>query len=130
MKLLHQENELEQIVRLVGIDTLSPQDRLIMETARMIREDFLQQNAFLDTDSYTSPQKQYALLELILEYSAACSEAIEKGARPDDLFVIPSRERIGRAKYSPENEFEQKYKEISVEMKAEIKEIADRAGDM
>ena len=56
-------------------------------------------------------------------------EAIEKGARPDDLFVIPSRERIG-AKYSPENEFEQKYKEISVEMKAEIKEIADRAGDM
>lgn len=127
IKLLQQENELEQIVRLVGIDALSAQDRLIMETARMIREDFLQQNAFSETDSYSSPQKQFALMELILEYNSACSEAIEKGASSDDLFGIPSRELIGRAKDVPENVFAEKYQDISAKMKAEIKEIVDRA---
>ncbi len=130
MGILQQESELDEIVRLVGIDALSPQDRLTMESARMIREDFLQQNAFSETDSYTSPQKQFALLKLILEYRDACAEAIEKGAKPDDLFSIPSRELIGRAKDAPETAYEQRYRQISESMRAEIKEIADKSAEI
>jgi len=127
MRMLQQESELDEIVRLVGVDALSPQDRLTMETARMIREDFLQQNAFSDTDSYTSPEKQFALLKLILEYNTVCSAVLDKGVKPDDLFLIPSREQIGRAKDISEKSFEKRYKEIADDMKVEIKAVADKA---
>ncbi|MBR4150505.1 MAG: V-type ATP synthase subunit A [Firmicutes bacterium] len=124
MALLQKENELNEIVRLVGIDSLSPEDRLTMETARIIREDFLQQNAFLDTDSYTSMGKQMGLLSLILYYDKACREAIARGANINGLFSIAARDRIGRAKASPEDAYEQEYASIRAEIDEQIAAVA------
>ena len=126
MRLLQQESELDEIVRLVGIDALSPQDRLTMETARMIREDFLQQNAFSDTDSYTSPEKQFALLKLILRFNAAGTEALEKGAEIDRLLAMPAMEQIGRAKDVGEKEFQQRYAAITDEMIREMRRVSEQ----
>ncbi len=89
MSILQQESELQEIVRLVGQDALSPADRLTMETAKMIREDFLQQNAFVDIDSYSEYRRQYLLLGLILHYDAECRDALEKNAPMHKLFAIP-----------------------------------------
>ena len=123
MVLLQQENELNEIVRLVGIDALSPKDRLTMEVARILREDFLQQNAFTESDSYTSLGKQKGLLGLILHYHHIALKAIENGADMEALFSISARERIGRAKSVPEDEYETVYAAIREEMENEIEEI-------
>ena len=123
MALLQKENELNEIVRLVGIDSLSPEDRLTMETARILREDFLQQNAFLDTDAYTSMGKQMGLLSIILSYDEKCRRAIAKGANINKLFSIPARDRIGRAKACPEDKYKEDYALIIEEMSEQIEAV-------
>ncbi len=120
MNILQQESELEEIVRLVGIDALSAHDRLVMETARMIREDFLQQDAFSETDSYSTPAKQFALLKLILDYNDHCDKALLRDVKMDALFGISSRESIGRAKDADEDNYEKRYAEIANLMISEI----------
>lgn len=120
MHILQEEAELQEIVRLVGQDALSPADRLTMETAKMIREDFLQQNAFIDEDAYSSYAKQFRLLNMILGYDAAGREAFRKGADMKKLFAVGARERIGRAKMVPPEEFQSVYDDIEKEMEAEI----------
>jgi len=120
MKLLQLESELEEIVKLVGVDALSANDRLVLETARSIREDFLQQIAFDPDDAYTSPEKQFALLKLILEYYEKGKKAISLGADIEKLSMLDVRERIGRAKVAPPAEYKKVYAEISEQLDAEI----------
>ena len=123
MHILQEESELQEIVRLVGQDALSPADRLTMETAKMIREDFLQQNAFVDEDAYSSYGKQFRLLDLVLQYDTLCRDALAKGANMDGLFGIDAREKIGRAKMADAETYESDYKAIAAEMKKEIEEV-------
>jgi len=104
MAILQRENELAEIVRLVGMEALSPEDQILMETAKSIREDFLQQNAFRDDDQFTSLQKQDRLLEVILRFNEKAKEAHKTGAELSELFSAPVRERITRAKYLEESE--------------------------
>ena len=123
MHILQEESELQEIVRLVGQDALSPADRLTMETAKMIREDFLQQNAFVDEDAYSSYAKQFRLLDIILQYDALCRDALNKGADMNGLFAIDAREKIGRAKMADAKTFESDYDAIAAQMKKEIDEV-------
>ncbi len=124
MKLLQQENELDEIVKLVGIDALSPADRLVMETTQMIREDFLQQNAMSDTDSYCEIDKQFRLLELILFYYETAGEALRKGAPMQPVFDIPARARIGRAKDVPKEIYKEQYDQIEADIRQQIAQIS------
>ncbi len=124
MKLLQQENELDEIVKLVGIDALSPADRLVMETTQMIREDFLQQNAMSDTDSYCEIDKQFRLLELILFYYETAGEALRKGAPMQPVFDIPARARIGRAKDVPKEIYKEQYDKIEADIRQQIAQIS------
>jgi V/A-type H+-transporting ATPase subunit A len=124
MSILQEESELLEIVRLVGQDALSANDRLTMETAKMVREDFLQQNAFVDDDAYSSYAKQYRLLDTILKYDEYAREALIKGAEIDRLFKIGAKEKIGRAKMIPQDRFEDEYDAIVAEMKTQIDEAA------
>jgi V/A-type H+-transporting ATPase subunit A len=128
MGLLQQESELNEIVRLVGVDALSPQDRLTMEVARMIREDFLQQNAFVDTDAYTSFGKQFALLKMILTFNELGKKAIEAGVAMNELFTIAARDKIGRAKDVAQSEYEKTYGAILSEMQQQIGALIEAAG--
>ena len=123
LRILQEESELQEIVRLVGQDALSSDDRLTLETARMIREDFLQQNAFVDEDAYSSYLKQFRLLNIVLEYDTLCRNALLKGAELNQLFDIEVRERIGRAKMADPNGFGPVYDEIEKQMKAEIEAV-------
>ncbi|MBP8639582.1 MAG: V-type ATP synthase subunit A [Oscillospiraceae bacterium] len=123
MGILQEEASLQEIVKLVGQDALSLGDRLTLETAKMIREDFLQQNAFVDVDSYSSYERQSILLQMILDYDALCRAAMEQGADLNKLIKIPAREQIGRAKYVPEDEYRETYKHIAEDMKTRINEI-------
>ncbi len=125
MAILQSEAELQEIVKLVGQDSLSPSDRLTLETAKMIREDFLQQNAFMDTDQYSSYDRQAKLMGLILEYDDLCREALGKGADIDRLFSISARERIGRAKSIEESEYAEAYRSIAADMEAQIEDIVE-----
>ena len=104
MSLLEQEAELLEIVRLVGAEALSPQDRLALETARSIREDFLHQNAFHEIDTFTTMAKQYEMLKTILHFHKQALAAIDAGAETADLFKLAVREQIARAKYIPQDE--------------------------
>lgn len=126
MSLLQTEAELDEIVRLVGVDALSPGDRLTLETTRMIREDFLQQNAFSETDAYSSFDKQFRLLGLILAYQALGTKALDAGAPMEALFAIQARERIGRAKDIPE--YEAAYRDIETAMAIEIANLTEGRG--
>ena len=123
MHILQEENELQEIVRLVGQDALSPADRLTMETAKMLREDFLQQNAFVDEDAYSSYGKQFGLLGLILAFDEISRDALTKGASMKGLFAIGAKEKIGRAKMIAPDKYEAEYAAIIAEMKAEIEEV-------
>ncbi len=123
MSILQNEAELQEIVKLVGQDSLSPNDRLTLETAKMIREDFLQQNAFTDIDSYSSYDRQAKLLKIILTYDILCRAAISKNADIDALISIPVKEKIGRAKSVPEDQYSAEYDKISNEMNRQIEEI-------
>lgn len=129
MGVLQQESSLNEIVQLVGKDSLSPADQLTLETARMIREDFLQQNSFVDIDSFSTYDRQEKLLAMILDYDKLCRSAITKGAPTAKLFEIPARERIGRAKSVPAEEYAQVYADISASMEREIDEVVRKAGE-
>ena len=106
MRLLQQEAELEEIVRLIGLDALSEEDRLILETAKSIREDFLHQNAFHEVDTYSSLEKQHRMLRLVLRFHEEAQRAIGGGVSIEDILQLEVRERIARAKYVPEEELD------------------------
>ena len=120
MTILQEESELEEIVKLVGMDALSPSDRLKLEAARSIREDYLHQNAFDEVDTYTSLDKQYLLMELILAFYDKSLEALGKGAAIEKIVAMSSRERIGRFKYADEKQTESEYNEILSELDSDI----------
>ncbi len=124
MRLLQEESSLQEIVRLVGIDALSIKDRLILEVARSIREDFLHQNAFHDVDTYTSLNKQYRMLKLILMFYKEAQKAIEKGVVFSEIENLPVRERIARAKYSDEKDTHI-FDEIEKELKQQIETLME-----
>ncbi len=119
MGLLQDESELEEIVKMVGIDALSPNDRLKMETSRSIREDFLHQNSFHEIDTYSSLKKQYMMMKLILAYYENAVQVLEKGAELNDIIDIPVREKIGRFKYVNEDKLENNYKEVIEEIQTQ-----------
>ncbi len=123
MSILQAEAELQEIVKLVGQDSISPEDRLTLETAKMIREDFLQQNAFFDIDNYSSYDRQAKMLRLIIKYDEKCREAIKNNAEITALFEIPARVKIGRAKSVPVETYPTEYAQIEEEMDKEIKDL-------
>ena len=125
MSLLQKENELNEIVQLVGIDALSYRDRLTLECTRSIREDYLHQNAFHEVDTYTSPKKQYMMLKSILMNYDKSLEALDQDAPFSKLISLPVHERIGRLKYVPEAEVQQAYDEIVSELNAQIGELTE-----
>ena len=129
MSILQNEASLNEIVQLVGKDALSPGDQLTLEVARMIREDFLQQNAFTDIDGYSSYDRQAKLLALILGYEKLCRAAIAQGAEVGKLFTIPAREQIGRAKSVPVEEYDRAYAQIQADMEQQIEAIASQGGE-
>ena len=129
MSILQNEASLNEIVQLVGKDALSPSDQLTLEVARMVREDFLQQNAFTDIDGFSSYDRQQKLLAMVLRYEELCRAAIAKGAPVAKLFDIPSREQIGRAKSVPAEEYVQVYQQIEQDMAAEIDAVTAQGGE-
>jgi V/A-type H+-transporting ATPase subunit A len=129
MSILQNEASLNEIVQLVGKDALSPNDQLTLEVARMVREDFLQQNAFTDIDGYSSYDRQEKLLDMVLTYEKLCRAAIAQGAPVMKLFEIPAREKIGRAKSVPADEYVRTYEQIRSEMEQEIEAIAAQGGE-
>jgi len=123
MLLLQQEAELEEIVKLVGYDSLSAPDRLTLESARSVREDYLQQNAFDDTDTYTSNKKQYMMLKMIMAFSKECRSALSNGVKVEKLFALPVSEKIARAKYVPEDQFEAYFKDTLAEIETSVANV-------
>lgn len=118
MQILQEEAELEEIVRLVGVDALAFKDRLTLECARSIREDFLHQNSFHDVDTYTSLQKQHDMMKIILAWYDKALAALEQHVHFDKLIDMPVREQIGRVKYIPENEWQEKFGAVAKELDA------------
>ena len=129
MAILQEESSLNEIVQLVGKDSLSPSDQLTLETARIIREDFLQQNAFADIDSYSDHGRQLQMLTIILDYDKLCRAAIAKGASLNDLFNIEARVDMGRAKNVPADQYEAAYTKLAADMEAQITAIAEKGED-
>lgn len=120
MSLLQEEAELDEIVKLVGMDALSPSDRLKLETARSIREDFLHQNAFHDVDTYTTLEKQYMMMKLILKYYDECNDALAKGGNIEVLVALPVREQIGRFKYVHKDDIKNEYELINGKLEQQV----------
>ena len=120
MSLLQDEAELEAIVQMVGMDALSPADRLKMEAARSIREDFLHQNSFHEVDTYTPLRKQYLMMKLVLAFYEKAQEALSSGASMRALLGMEVRERIGRYKYTTVDQIETEFEKIMNELDAEI----------
>ena len=127
MALLQEEANLEEIVRLVGMDALSEGDRLKLEVAKSIREDYLQQNAFHENDTYTSLNKQYKMLNLILSFKHEAEKALEAGVYLDKVLKLPVRDRIARSKYIAEDNLD-KMNEIDMELKSAIDTLINQAG--
>lgn len=126
LAILQEEASLNEIVQLVGKDSLSAKDQLTLETARIIREDFLQQNAFVDIDCFSDYRRQFLMLKIILDYDRLCRAALDKGADLNALFTIEARNGIGRAKTVPVDEYEAVYAKLSEDMAQQIAEIAER----
>ena len=126
MGVLQEEANLNEIVQLVGKDSLSAGDQITLETAKMIREDFLQQNSFVDIDSYSEYDRQARMLALIREYDSRCRSASERGGAIADLFTIPVREKIGRAKSVPADEYREAYAAMDREMEEELEAAAQK----
>ena len=129
MSLLQDESKLQEIVNLVGMDALSAPDRLKLESSRSIREDYLHQNAFDPTDTYTSLKKQVLMMRAILSYYDKSLEALKRGANIEMLVNIPVRERIGRFKYEPEENIENEFSSIEAQLDSEIKDVLERSDD-
>ena len=125
MAMLQEESELEEIVRLVGIDALSYKDRLTLEATRSIREDYLHQNAFHEVDTYASPAKQAMMLKLILAYYEKSLDALEKDASFSKLASLPVREELGRFKYVPEEECPARYQALLAELDKQIRALTE-----
>lgn len=126
MRILHDESELDEIVKLVGMDALSPSDRLKLEAARSIREDFLHQDAFHEVDTYTPLEKQFSLMKLMLLYYDTCLEALNNGLQVNDLVIMKVREKIGRFKYVPADKIEQEYLDITDSLHREISQLSKK----
>ena len=124
MMILQEEASLDEIVRLVGIDALSPKDRLIMETAKSVREDYLHQNAFHEVDTYASLDKQLRMMELILGWYHLGLDALDNGIEVEDWLELSVKEKIGRAKYIPEAELS-KFEDITRELKQQAIKLAN-----
>ena len=120
MSLLQEEAELEEIVKMVGMDALSPSDRLKMEAARSIREDFLHQNSFHEVDTYTSLKKQHMMMKLVMAFYEQAVAALAEGASLQKLIRMPVREQIGRFKYTQEDQLDSAYEEVKKELHMEI----------
>ncbi|OCN03200.1 V-type ATP synthase subunit A [Clostridium sp. W14A] len=129
MLLLHDESELDEIVKLVGMDALSAPDRLKLEAARSVREDFLQQNAFNEVDMFTPLEKQYLTMKLVLRFYDDTVEALKQGAPADELVKLAVRERIGRFKYIPADQVAKEFDAITTELAKEIEELLSRKED-
>ena len=123
MSLLQEEAELEEIVKMVGMDALSPSDRLKMEAARSIREDFLHQNSFHDVDTYTSLRKQFLMMSLVLDFYKESKKALEQGVSVQGLIKMAVRERIGRFKYVVNDQIETEYQAVKEELAREISSL-------
>ena len=128
MTILQEEAALDEIVRLVGMDALSSKDRLTMETAKIVREDYLHQNAFHEIDTFTSMQKQFLMLKLIYEFNRLASEAVDAYADLDDVLACSCKEMIGRAKYIEEENIG-KFDEIFATMATELKAVTEGGND-
>ncbi len=126
MKLLQEESELDEIVKLVGMDALSASDRLTLEVARSIREDYLQQNAFEEPDSYTPLEKQDGMMKLVLYFHEKAKEALSKGADIEDIASLPVREQIGRAKNAPNDSYKEIFEKITRQIDSELSEAVER----
>ena len=122
---LQEESQLNEIVRLVGMDALGAKDRLTMETAKSVREDYLHQNAFHEVDTYTSLNKQYLMMKLILGFYHEATEALDNGAELADLLALPVREQIGRAKYIEESHLD-RFDEIQRNIKRQISQLVSK----
>ena len=123
MAILQEEASLNEIVRLVGADALAPAEQLTLATAKMIREDFLQQNSFVDIDSYSETERQYLLMAMILDFDVQARAAINQGVELGKILNIPVREKIGRAKSVPADAYKAEYAVMKEEMKAQIDEL-------
>jgi V/A-type H+-transporting ATPase subunit A len=123
MRLLSEEAELEEIVKLVGMDAISAQDRLKLEVARSIREDFLHQNAFDEVDTFTPLKKQHLLLLLIFSFYDTALAALEKGTSIEKMVTLSVREQIGRFKYTLYGQIDAEYDHISKKIAQEIDDI-------
>ena len=128
MGLLEQESQLNEIVRLVGIDALSRDERMVMETAKSLREDFLHQNAFHEIDTYASMDKQFKMLKTIVAFHHAGLDALRKGAPMNKLFNLPVREQIARMRYLEEKDIGQIDK-LEDTIKEQINAIVPVGGD-
>lgn len=129
MGLLQDEAELEEIVKMVGMDALSAGDRLKMEAARSIREDFLHQNSFHDIDTYTSLKKQHMMMSLVLSFYKDSKEALEKGGRINDIVAMPVREAIGRFKYVEEDSLDVQFDAVKAELANQLADVIGK-GDL
>ncbi len=126
MRVLQEESELEEIVRLVGVDALSPEDRLTLEAAKSVREDYLHQNAFHEVDTFTSLNKQFRMLKLIMSFYYKGKQAISEGANIKDVFDVAARDRIGRAKYVREEEVNDVFYSIEDELNKQMEALVSK----
>ena len=126
MAVLQEEPSLNEIVQLVGKDSLSAKDQITLETAKMIREDFLQQNSFVDIDSFSEYDRQEKMLAMIRSYDRQCRAAAEKGGALAELFTIPAREGIGRAKSVPADRYVEAYAQLVRQMEEQISAVAEK----
>lgn len=129
MKILQEEAELEEIVRLVGIDALSPRDRVTLEAARSIREDYLHQDAFHEIDTYATLHKQFRMLKMILSYYYMAQDAVKKEVDLKALFDLPVREKIGRAKYVPQDKVDEEFNRIEKELADQMDALTAKEGE-
>jgi len=126
MAMLQKESELKEIVQLVGADALPDRERLVLEAARMIREDFLQQNAFHEVDTYCSPKKQLGMLRLMINFYERADDAVSRGIPAKDIAELPVVDEIARLKFEPEEEFEARLQEMEKRMNEELRGLVDR----
>lgn len=129
MRILQEEAELDEIVKLVGVDALSSADRLTLEVAKMIREDYLHQNAFHDVDTYSSLQKQHMMLKVMIDFYQRGNDALDGGASIDDIMNLPVRERIGRMKYVEEKNMDADFHTIQNEMEAQMLALTEKEAE-
>jgi V/A-type H+-transporting ATPase subunit A len=128
MSLLEEEDQLREIVRLVGVDALSKEERMVLETSKSLREDFLHQNAFHEIDTYASMEKQFKMLKNILIFHHLGMDALKRGASMDEVFNLPVREQIARMRYVDEKEISQ-LDSLDATMKSEINALIPVGGD-